>query len=62
MTSSLGQVSEPGSPFFCGTVYQRHFRSPVSGSRASRYPGLSMSSPLTPAMSMFLTTTGATEA
>ena len=40
IASSFGQVSDPGSPFFCGTVYQRHCISPLSGSWASRYPGI----------------------
>src|SRR5438552_8083293 len=39
-----GQVSETGSPGF-GAVYHRHCRAPVSGSRESRYPGTSVTSP-----------------
>ena len=54
MAAAFGQVSEPGAPGL-GSVFQRHCTSPVSGSRASRYPGTSMASPPTPTITWFFT-------
>ena len=54
----LGQVSDPGSPFF-GCVYKRHCNLPVSGSIDSRNPGISVTSPETPTITWSRTTSGA---
>ena len=59
--SRLGQVSRPGSPFSAAPHTSAIAASPVSGSCDSRYPGRSRSSPLTPVMMWFFTTSGAIE-
>src|SRR5882757_1525282 len=56
--STDGQLSMPGSPA-PGVDHHFHCTSPVSGSRDTRKPRMSIASPPTPTSTWFLTTNGA---